>query len=137
MIRFLWNFAVRTAGTALALWLVTLVFSKVSVSTPDGATDRDRILVFLGIAVVIGFVNAVVEPILKVIGFPITLVTLGAFLVVINAFVFWLAEPISQSLGLGLHIDGVWAAVWGAALMSIAQWLISPLTGILRRKKKS
>lgn len=133
--RFLWNFFIRTAGTALALWLVTLIFSGVQVSAPDGASNQEKILVFLGIALVIGFLNAVVDPILKVIGFPITFLTLGLFALVINAIVFWLAEPVSNAFGLGLEVNGFWAALWGAILLSLAQWLISPLTGALRSKE--
>lgn len=135
----LWNLFIRAAGTAVALWVVTLLIDGVGIATPStilvGDGQYDRLLVFLGVAAVIVLLNMLVRPVLQLIGFPITLLTLGLFALVINAAVFLLAEWISQALGMGLSIDTFWDAFWGAIIMAIVNWLLGPLTGMLSSKR--
>lgn len=140
MISGLWNLLIRAIATAVALWVVTLLIDGVNIATPgqilvgDGSWDRQ--LVFLGVAAVIVLLNMLVKPILSVIGFPITLITLGLFALVINAAIFLLAEWISQALGLGLSIDSFMDAFWGAIILAIVNWLLGPLTGALSSKRR-
>ncbi len=91
--------------SAGALLLVASVFSGLQVSGWASA---------LWAAVVLGLLNTVLRPVLVVLTLPVTLVTLGLFLVVVNGLVFWLAAGL---LG-GLHVSGFWAAVWAALLYS-------------------
>jgi putative membrane protein len=72
-------------------------------------------------ALVIGVLNAVVGPILKILTFPITIVTLGLFLLVINAFLFWIASAVVP----GFSVNGFWAVVIGSILYSILTTLIA------------
>lgn len=120
---------------AIALWVVTLLVPGVDILPPTGVIyadgQYDHTLVFLGVAAVFVVLNAVVKPILDVLGAPITCLTLGLFALVINALIFLLAGWISQQLGLGLVIEGFWAALIGAAVMSIASWLMNTITGIV------
>lgn len=139
MLSGLWNLFIRAAGTAVALWVVTLLIDGVNIATPStvlaGDGQYDRLLVFLGVAAVIVLLNMLVRPVLQLIGFPITLLTLGLFALVINAAVFLLAEWISQALGMGLSIETFWDAFWGAIIMAIVNWLLGPLTGMLSSKR--
>ncbi|MGD7002223.1 phage holin family protein [Corynebacterium halotolerans] len=139
MLSGLWNLFIRALGTAVALWVVTLLIDGVSIATPDvilaGDGSYDRLLVFLGVAAVIVVLNMLVRPVLQVIGLPITLITLGLFALVINAAIFLLAEWISQALGLGLSIETFLDAFWGAIIMAIVNWLLGPLTGLLSSKR--
>ncbi len=120
---------------AIALWVVTLLVPGVDILPPGGVIyadgQYDHALVFLGVAAVFVVLNAVVKPILDLLGAPITCLTLGLFALVINAVIFLLAGWISQQLGLGLVIEGFWAALIGAAVMSIASWLMNTVTGIV------
>ena len=75
-----------------------------------------------------GVVNAFVRPIAWVLIFPLILVTLGLFLLVINGLMLWLTSRVSAALGLGFHVSGFWAAFWGAAVVSIVGILLSALT---------
>ena len=72
-------------------------------------------------ALVIGVLNAVVGPILKILTFPITIVTLGLFLLVINAFLFWIASAVVP----GFSVNGFWAVVFGSILYSIFTTIIA------------
>ena len=74
-------------------------------------------------ALVLGLVNTLVKPILVILTLPVTVVTLGLFLLVLNALLFWSVA----SLVPGFHVSGFWAAVLGAVLYSVIGWLLSLL----------
>lgn len=69
---------------------------------------------------VLGLVNAIVRPVLVVLTFPITLVTLGLFLLVLNGFCLWLASTLVP----GFEVHGFWAAVLGALILSAVSWVV-------------
>ena len=93
------------ALSAGALLLVTQLYSGVQV--PSFATA-------LWAALVLGLLNAVLRPVLVVLTLPVTILTMGLFLLVVNGLVFWLASVLLS----GLQVRGFWAAVWGALLYS-------------------
>ena len=72
-------------------------------------------------ALVFGIVNAVVRPLAMFISIPLIVLTLGLFLFVVNAFLLWLVGAIVP----GFHVDGFWAAVWGAIWLGIISWIIN------------
>jgi putative membrane protein len=74
-------------------------------------------------ALVLGLVNTLVKPVLVLLTLPVTIITLGLFLVVLNALLFWAVA----SLVPGFHVTGFWAAVLGAILYSVIGWLLSML----------
>ena len=77
----------------------------------------------LGAALVIGLLNALVRPVLIILTLPITVVTLGLFLLVINALIFWLAGSILE----GFRVAGFWWAMLGAVVYSLISGLLSRL----------
>jgi len=103
--------------TALAIWIVSRFVPGFSVSGPVAA---------LITAVVIGFVNATLGVFLKIITFPLTILTLGLFWLVINALMIELASAIVP----GFHVSGFGAAFWGAIVLSLVnmalKWLVMP-----------
>ncbi|MFI4890222.1 MAG: phage holin family protein [Steroidobacterales bacterium] len=111
------GFLIRALIVALGLWLSTIWVSGVSI-------DSAATLVLAG--VLLGLVNAVVRPIAILLTLPMTLVTLGFFLLVINAgmvgLVAWMLP--------GMHVVGFWAAFWTALICSavsmIGSWFIGP-----------
>ena len=74
-------------------------------------------------ALVLGLVNTLVKPVLVILTLPVTIVTLGLFLLVLNALLFWSVA----SLVPGFHVSGFWAAVLGAILYSLIGSLLSML----------
>src|SRR5438094_8864512 len=106
------GFLARVLVNALAIWLATAIV--------PGIEARSATTI-LGAALVLGLVNAVVRPILIVLTLPVTLVTLGLFLFVLNAFCLWLTSKLVR----GFEVDGLWAALFGALLVSVVSWLLS------------
>ena len=80
---------------------------------------------FLGVALLFGFVNAFIRPVAKVLTFPIIIVTLGIFALVVNGLMLWLTSTLSTTLGLGFQVLGFWPAFWGALVVSIVSTLLS------------
>lgn len=100
--------------SAGALLLVANLYSGVQISSFSSA---------LWAALVLGLLNTVLRPVLVVLTLPVTLLTLGLFLLVVNGLVFWLASGLLS----GLQVRGFWAAVWGALLYSGLGLLIDSL----------
>lgn len=82
-------------------------------------------------AAVIGLLNAIVRPVLVVLTFPVTVVTLGLFLFVINALLFWAASGLLS----GFHVTGFWAALLGSLIYSVLGVVIEAALGGLFSKK--
>src|SRR2546425_10564279 len=70
---------------------------------------------------VLALINAVVRPVLKILTLPVTLLTLGLFLFVLNAFCLWLTSLLVK----GFEVQGFWAAMFGSLLVSIVSWTLS------------
>ena len=100
--------------SALALLAVAYLYSGVQVSSFGSAMLA---------ALVIGLLNAVLRPILVILTLPVTIVTVGLFLFIVNGLMFWFASGL---LG-GFHVTGFWAAVLGALLYSILGLIVDAL----------
>ncbi|MCX4387476.1 phage holin family protein [Micromonospora peucetia] len=116
------GFLIRLAITAVALWVTTLIVPGVEVS---GRSGTNSALTLVVVALIFGVVNAVLKPLIKVFGCVFYLLTLGLFALVVNALLFLLTDRIARALDLPFHVDGFWAAFWGAIVMAVATWLIS------------
>lgn len=90
-------------------------------------------LKFVVVAFIFGLVNTFVKPILRLLTLPITMMTLGLFLVVINALMLLLTGWISDQLDLGFVVDGFLPALLGAIVISIVGFLLSMVIGATRR----
>jgi putative membrane protein len=112
-------FLVRLLVNAAALWVATQIVPGV---TFDGGP-----LPMLGVALVFGVLNASLRPAAKILTFPLIIVTLGIFALVINGLMLWLTSALSSTLGLGFHVSGFWAAFWGALVVSLVSLLLSML----------
>jgi putative membrane protein len=77
-------------------------------------------------------VNSYLRPILRILTFPISIVTLGLFLLVINALLLMLVGVISEQLQLGFSVADFWAALFGSIIISIVGWLLSMVVGASR-----
>jgi putative membrane protein len=110
-------FLVRLLVNAAALWVATRLV--------PGVTYDGGVLPFLAVALVFGVVNAFLRPVLKILTFPLIIVTLGIFALVVNGLMLWLTSSLSESLGLGFHVSGFWAAFWGALVVSLVSLILS------------
>ena len=98
------SFFTRLLVNAAALWVATKLVS--------GVTFVGGWVPFLGVAVVFGVVNAFIRPVLKILTFPIIILTLGIFALVVNGFMLMLTSSLSTRLGLGFHVsDFSWSCI--------------------------
>ena len=84
---------------------------------------------FLLVALAFSLLNTYLRPILRILTFPITIVTMGIFLVVINAVMLMLTSAISEQLQLGFSVADFGAAFLGAIVVSIVGWVLSMVVG--------
>ena len=112
-------FLIRLLVNAAALWVATRVV--------PGVTFGGGPLPMLGVALVFGVLNASLRPLAKILTFPLIIVTLGIFALVINGLMLWLTSSLSSSLGFGFHVSGFWAAFWGALVVSVVSLMLSLL----------
>jgi putative membrane protein len=91
---------------------------------------------FLLVAVAFSLVNSYIRPVLRILTFPISIVTLGLFLLVINALMLMLTGAISEQLRLGLRVDDFWAALLGSIVISIVGAILSLVVGAGRISSK-
>ena len=99
---------------ALALIAVAYLMPGVSVASFGAA---------LVAALVLGLINAVVRPVLVLLTLPVTLVTLGLFIFVLNGLLFWMVGAWLE----GFEVAGFWSGVFGAILFSLVSWALSAL----------
>lgn len=88
---------------------------------------------YLGLALIFGFLNALVRPLLKFLTCPLIILTLGLFTLVINTLLFWLTGRIGLNFGVGFTVDGFWPAFLGGLIVSIVSVI---LTAIFKDDKR-
>jgi putative membrane protein len=110
---FIWRLLINAA----ALWAATRLVAGISF------TGDWRLL--FAVAIVFGALNVLVRPILKILTFPILILTLGLFTFVLNAFMLWLTGRVSDALHLGFYVAGFRAAFLGALVVTIVSFMLS------------
>jgi putative membrane protein len=123
-------FFIKVLAAALALWVATLIVPGVEL---EGSTFTDRLGTLLIVAVIFGVVNAIAKPIAALLSLPLIVLTLGLFLLVLNALMLLLTNWIASLLDLPFDVDGFWAAFWGALVISIVTFIVGLFVGDARR----
>ena len=118
------RFLIWVVVNALALAAAAGLLAGITLT---GATEGDRIVTLVLVALVFGVVNAVVRPVVKLLSLPFIILTLGLLIFVINALMLLLTSWLSQQLGLGFHVDGFVTAVLGAVIVAVATWVLEHL----------
>ena len=111
----------RIVITAVALWLAVRLLDGLEID----AGDLPVPVVYLLLAVVFGLVNAVIKPLVKLIAFPLYVLTLGLFTLVVNALMLHLTGWLSGQIGYGLTIDSFGTAVLGGLVVAIASFVLT------------
>lgn len=109
----------RWASIAIALFAAAYFLPGIRVS-------GNGWIAYAAMALILSIVNMIVRPILKFFAFPLTVLTLGLFLLVINAATFWIASWIAVNyFEVGFHVDDFLSAFWGALIVSIVSSVLS------------
>ncbi|WP_328537853.1 phage holin family protein [Streptomyces sp. NBC_00344] len=116
------NFVVKTVANAAALFVAIWLLQDI---TLGGDSTARKTITLIIVAIVFGLVNFVVKPIVKVISFPLFILTLGLITLVINALMLLLTSWLAGKLDLSFHVDGFWTAVLGGLIISIVSWALN------------
>ena len=120
------RFLLRLVITATALWLAVVLV--------PGIVWRGSAIGLLAVALVFGLLNALVRPLLVLLSCPLIVLTLGLFLLVLNAVMLLLTASISNSLGLEFRVDGFIPALLGGLVVAIASAILSVFVGEAQRR---
>ena len=103
----------------LIRWIVNCIALFAAVNLVPGVGWDNGWLALIGLGLIMVLVNSIVKPIVQFIGCLPTILTLGLFALVINAFLFWLTGAIGRAFGIGFTVDGFWAAFLGGLVVSV------------------
>ena len=115
------HFLLRLLINAAALW--------VAIQLVGGIDHQGSVWSLLFVALVFGVLNASVRPLFLLLSLPFVIVTLGLFILIINALMLRLTSWVSGLLGLGFHVEGFWAAFLGGLIVSVVSLMLSVFTG--------
>jgi len=117
-------------GKLLVRWFISALALVAAAYLVPGIRVGERAWVaYAGMALILGLVNAVVKPLLKLLTCPLILLTLGLFLVVVNALMLLLAAKIAQAVGIPFQVDGFVPALLGSLIVSAVTWALSAVAG--------
>ena len=127
------GFLIRVVVNAFAIWVVTLIAAlRVTiVPFPPGETLQ-VVLTFLIVAAIFALVNTLIGTVIKVLAFPLYILTLGLIGLLINAFLLWLTAWITSFWNWGLRVEDFWLGLIAAIIISLINWLF----GIILRPRK-
>ena len=124
------RFLIRVVINAFAIWVVTLI-SQLQVDVipfPPGETLQ-LVLTLLAVAAVFAIVNSVIGTIIKIVAFPLYILTLGLISLLINGLLLWLTAWLTHWWTWGLRVEDFWLGVVAAIILSLINWVF----GILLR----
>jgi len=115
------NFVVKTIANAGALAVAVWLLDKITL-TGDSTGKKAGTLII--VALIFGLVNFLVKPIVKVLTFPLFILTLGLITLVVNALMLLLTSWLADKFDLSFHVEGFWTAVLGGLIISIVSWAL-------------
>ncbi|MEU5027136.1 MULTISPECIES: phage holin family protein [Streptomyces] len=115
------NLLVKTIANAGALWVAIWLLKDI---TLNGENAGRKAITLILVALVFGLVNVVVKPVVKLLAFPLFILTLGLITLVINALMLLLTSWLANKFDLAFHVEGFGTAVIGALIISIVAWAL-------------
>jgi len=123
------GFLIRVLVTAGALWVAAAVVDGIDVTAE---TTWGKIGTYLLVALIFGFVNAIIKPIVKLVGCVFYVLTLGLISLVVNALLFLLVGWLADKLSIPFEVSGFWAGFWGAIIVGVISWIVNLAFGTNR-----
>ena len=117
--------------TAVALAAAAWLVDGIRFTGPRSGIEelQEKAVPLLLVALILGAVSSLVKPVLKLVSFPFIILTLGLFLLVINAAMLMLTGWLAEELGIGFRVTGFWPAVGGAIVITLVTWVVDRLIG--------
>jgi putative membrane protein len=117
--------------TALAVAAATLLVDGIYFDGPAHGQEEieHKLVPLLLVALLLGVVTSFVKPVLTILSIPFIVVTLGLFLLVINAAMLKLTSWLADQVGIDFHVRGFWPAVGGAIVITVVTWIVDAVIG--------
>jgi putative membrane protein len=127
------RFLIRVVVNAFAIWVVTLIpaLTVTVVPFPPGETLQ-LVLTLLVVAAIFALVNTIIGTVIKVLAFPLYILTLGLISLLINGFLLWLTAWLTHWWNWGLRVEDFWWGVVAALIITIINWIF----GIILRPQE-
>ncbi|MFF8643791.1 phage holin family protein [Streptomyces sp. NPDC015345] len=116
------NFVVKTIANAAALAVAVWLLDKITLT---GGSTGKKVGTLIVVALLFGLVNFLVKPVVKVLTFPLFILTLGLITLVVNALMLLLTSWLADKLDVSFHVEGFWTAVLGGLIISIVSWAMN------------
>ena len=127
------GFLIRVVVNAFAIWVVTLIPALQVTVIPFAPGDTLQVvLTYLIVAAIFALVNTIIGTVIKVLAFPLYILTLGLIGLLINAFLLWLTAWITSFWNWGLRVEDFWLGLVAAIIITLINWVF----GIILRPKK-
>jgi putative membrane protein len=120
----------------LLRWLIDAVAVWAAIEWVPGITAIDGWGTILVVALILGLVNALISPIIKLLTCPLIMLSLGLFTLIINAMMLLLAAAIARGVGIGFQVDGFLPALLGSLVISVVSFALSALTGVNQDRRR-
>ena len=132
------RFLVRLVINAIALWLTTLIVAGIAVVPFAPGETLQQVLTYLIVAFVFGIVNSVIGNAIRIVAFPVYVLTLGLVSFLVNGLLLLIVAWVSDLLDFGLVVDGFWWGVLAAFVLGVISWILGlfarPLEGRQRER---
>lgn len=125
--RFLTWLLTTAIALATAAWLIDGI--RFDGPTQGSAELQEKLLPLLLVSLILGVVTSFVKPVLTILSIPFVILTLGLFLLVINAVMLMLTGWFADKLGIGFDVTGFWPAVGGALVITVTTWVVDSVIG--------
>ncbi|KLJ04201.1 phage holin family protein [Streptomyces albidoflavus] len=116
------NFLVKTLANAAALLVAVWLLDDITLT---GDSTGNKAVTLIVVALIFGLVNFLVKPVVKVLTFPLFVLTLGLITLVVNALMLMLTSWLAGQFDLSFHVDGFWTAVLGGLIISVVSWALN------------
>jgi len=138
MVRFILRLVVNSVALAIAVWIVpglTMVAYAEGQPVVVGGPSLELVLSYLFIALVFGLINGIVGNAIRIVAFPLYVITLGLIALIVNGLLLLLVNLISTWLGFGLFVEDYYWGIIGALVLSLSSWIIGLLLRPLTKKR--
>lgn len=120
------KYVIRVVVSAAALGVAAWAVPGIQL---HGGSDASKVGTLLAVALIFGIINAVLKPVIHMIGCAFYVLTLGLAALVVNGLLLWLASVVAGDLTLPFHVTGFVAAVEGALIVGVVSWVVHLVVG--------
>ena len=120
---------VRWFINAVALLIAALIIPKIRLTASGTSPGLNEWVTLAIVALLFGVINAIIRPVVVLLTLPLTIVTLGLFMFVVNALMLLLTSRIAQALNLGFRVEGFGAALLGALVIAVVSFILTRMFG--------